>query len=71
MPIGLLIMIATVNCKCGPVDQLGRSLPWHGRGLGFESRPVHLNILESPKRSMIFYYHLLWKLVRIETHSFN
>lgn len=58
MPIGLLVMIATVNCKCGPVDQLGRSLPWHGRGLGFESRPVHLNILENFKFSMFFYCNL-------------
>ena len=26
----------------GLVDQLGRSPPWHGGGLGFKSRPVHI-----------------------------
>ena len=25
----------------GPVDQPGRSPPWHGGGRGFKSRPVH------------------------------
>ena len=25
----------------GPVDQSGRSPPWHGGGREFKSRPVH------------------------------
>ena len=26
------------NCSAGPIDQLVRSLPCHGRGYGFKSR---------------------------------
>ena len=30
-----------VKCNNGPIDQLGRSPPWHGGGREFKSRSVH------------------------------
>ena len=43
--------LSTDMFKCGTAHcqgrragrSAGRSLPWHGRGLGFKSRPVHFN----------------------------
>ena len=42
----------------GPVVQPGRTLPWHGRGPGFKSQPVHLKgsyalLIETPKKAEI------------------
>jgi hypothetical protein len=34
--------LSTDYCRlCGPLAQLARVLPWHGRGQGFESLMVH------------------------------
>lgn len=38
----------------------GRSLPWHGRGLGFKSRPVHLIFLILLINTTLFYLFLLF-----------
>ena len=42
----VIIPVLIVNCKKltvkkGPLAQLARALPWHGRGQGFKSLMVH------------------------------
>ena len=41
LPTRFYVARRTLEARAG--RSAGRSLPWHGRGLGFKSRPVHSN----------------------------
>ncbi len=46
----------------GPVDQSGRSLPWHGRGRGFETKVDALTFGNIPPGPPISYMRFFIKL---------